>query len=66
MQRNVFALFGVVAVLLTATAVLTLSRATPFAAGIGTIRCYGVTGAIEPCDRRPLVVRTSLRNARSD
>ena len=52
MNRNVFALFGAVAMLLTATVALTLSRATPFASGIGTLKCYDVTGAIEkPCDR---------------
>jgi hypothetical protein len=34
MNRNVIALFGAVAVLLTATAALTLSRGTPFATGI--------------------------------
>ena len=34
MNRNVFALFGAVAVLLTVPVVLTLSRATPFASGI--------------------------------
>jgi hypothetical protein len=52
MNRNVFALFGAVAMLLTATVVLTLSRATPFASGIGNLKCYDVTGTIEqPCDR---------------
>jgi len=62
MKRNIFALFGAVAVLLTATAALTLSRGTPFATGIGTLKCYDV-GAIEkPCDRRPL----SVRHARLD
>jgi hypothetical protein len=66
MNRNVFALFGAVAVLLTATAALTLSRGTPFATGIGTLKCYDV-GAIErPCDRPPLIVRTSVRHARLD
>jgi hypothetical protein len=60
MNRNVFALFGAVAVLLTATVALTLSRITPFATGIGTLKCYDVTGAIEkPCGRQPLIVRTS-------
>jgi uncharacterized membrane protein len=67
MKRNVFALFGAVAVLLTATAALTLSRATLFAGGIGTLKCYDVTGAIEkPCDRPPLIVRTSARHAQLD
>jgi hypothetical protein len=52
MNRNVFALVGAVAMLLTATVALTLSRATPFASGIGTLKCYDVTGAIEkPCER---------------
>jgi hypothetical protein len=46
MNRNVFALFGAVAVLLTVPVVLTLSRATPFASGIGTLKCYDVTGSI--------------------
>jgi len=59
MNRNLFALFGVVAALLTATVALTLSRATPVASGIGTLKCYDVTGTNEkPCDRQPLV-RTS-------
>jgi uncharacterized membrane protein len=67
MNRNVFALFGAVAMLLTATVALTLSRATPFASGIGTLKCYDVAGAIEkPCDRQPLIVRTSVRHARLD
>jgi len=65
MNRNVFALFGAVAVLLTATVALTLSRGTPFATGLGTLKCYD--GAIEkPCDRPPLIVRTSVRHARLD
>jgi hypothetical protein len=61
MNRNVIALFGAVAVLLTATAVLTLSRATLLASGIGTLKCYD--GATEKsCDRQPLTVK----NARLD
>jgi hypothetical protein len=44
MKRNTFALFGAVAVLLTATMALTLSRAMPFASGIGTLKCYNLTG----------------------
>jgi uncharacterized membrane protein len=65
MDRNIFALFGAVAVLVTATVALTASRATPFASGIGTLKCYGVTGAIEkPCDQPPHFV--SARNTRSD
>ena len=65
MGRNVFALFGAVAVLLTAMVALTLSGAIPN--NIDPLKCYGVTGAIEePCDRPPVFVRTSLRNPRSD
>jgi hypothetical protein len=65
MKRNVFALFGTVAVLLTATAALTLSRGTPFASGIGTLKCYDIKGASEkPRDRAILIVRTSVRHAR--
>jgi hypothetical protein len=53
--------------LLTATVALTLSRVTHFASGIGSLKCYDVTGAIEkPCDRQPLIVRTSVRHARLD
>ena len=43
MNRNLLrpmALFGAVALMLTATAALTLSRATLFASGIGTLKCY--------------------------
>jgi hypothetical protein len=63
MNCNVFALFGAVAMLLTATVVLTLSRATPFASGIGTLKCYDVTGTVQPCDRQPPIIRTSVRRA---
>ncbi len=69
MKRNVFALFGAVAVLLTATVALTLSRATPFASGIGGLKCYDVKGGIEKCsgvDRPPLIVRTGVHHARLD
>jgi hypothetical protein len=60
MKRNVFALFGTVAVMLAATIALTLSRGAPFATGIGTLKCYDVRGAIEkPCDRPPLIVKIS-------
>ena len=45
MKRSL-GLFGVVAVLLTATVALTVSRATFSAGGIGTLKCYG-TGRIE-------------------
>ena len=49
MNRNVFALFGAVAVLLTATVALALSRATPFATGIGGLKCYDIKGGIGKC-----------------
>jgi hypothetical protein len=63
MKRSL-ALFGMVAVLLSATVALTLSRATLFASGIGTLKCYDIKGAIEkPCDRPPLIVRTTMRHA---
>ena len=48
MNRNVFALFGVVAVLLTATAALTLSRAT-LSEGGGNLKCYDVKGTEKAC-----------------
>ena len=47
MNRNVFALFGAVAMLVTATVALTFSRATPVASGIGTLKCYDVKGGTE-------------------
>ena len=63
MKRSL-ALFAMVAVLLSATVALTLSRATLFASGIGTLKCYDIKGAIEkPCDRPPLIVRTTMRHA---
>jgi hypothetical protein len=49
MTRNVFALFGSVALLLTVTLALTLSRATPFASGLGGLKCYDSNGKIEQC-----------------
>jgi hypothetical protein len=49
MTRNAFALFGSVALLLTVTLALTLSRATPFASGLGGLKCYDINGKIEPC-----------------
>jgi len=67
MKRNTFALFGAVAVLLTATMALTFSRAMPFASGIGTLKCYNLTGGTEKCsvvDRPPMIVLT--RHARLD
>jgi hypothetical protein len=48
MNRNVFALFGVVAVLLTATVALTLSRATLSEDG-GNLKCYDVKGTEKAC-----------------
>ena len=49
MQRNVFALFGVVAVLLTATVALTISRATLTAGGVGSLKCYDKGGIEKAC-----------------
>ena len=48
MSRNVFALFGAVAVLLTATVALTFSRATVSEGG-GNLKCYDVKGAEKAC-----------------
>jgi hypothetical protein len=63
MKRNGFPLFGAAAVLLTATLVLTLfSRATPFASGIGGLKCYDAKGELEKCsgvDRPPLIQNTT-------
>jgi hypothetical protein len=67
MKRNVFALFGAVAVLLTATVALTLSRVTPLGSGIGGLKCYDIKGGIEKCSVvAPLIVRTSVRHRRLD
>ena len=69
MKRNVFALFGAVAVLLSATVVLTLSRAAPFASGIGGLKCYDIKGTIEKCaavDQPLLIKRTSVRHTPLD
>jgi len=69
MKRKVFGLFGVVAVLLAATAALTLSRVTPLGSGIGDLKCYDIKGEIDKCsvgDRSPLMVRTSVRHTRLD
>jgi hypothetical protein len=49
MNRNVFALFGVVAMLLTATVALTVSRATLSAGGVGTLKCYNKSGIEKAC-----------------
>jgi hypothetical protein len=48
MKRNIFALLGAVAVLLTATAALTLSRAT-LSEGGGNLKCYDVKGTEKAC-----------------
>ena len=50
MKRNVFALFGAVAVvLLTATVALTVSRATLSAGGVGSLKCYNKDGIEKAC-----------------
>jgi hypothetical protein len=49
MKRNVFALFGAVAMLLTATVALTLSRATLSASSIGSLKCYDKAGIEKAC-----------------
>jgi hypothetical protein len=49
MNRNVFALFGAVALLLTATAALTLSRVTPLGSGSGGLKCYDKGGMEKAC-----------------
>jgi hypothetical protein len=69
MKHKVFGLFGAVAMLLTATVALTLSRATPFASSIGGLKCYDLKGEIEKCsgvDRPPVIERTSVHHARLD
>jgi hypothetical protein len=68
MRRCLFrpmALFGAAVVMLAA--IVAVSRATLSASGIGLLKCYDVTGGIEkPCDQPPLIVRTSVRDARLD
>jgi hypothetical protein len=49
MNRNAVALFGVVALLLTATVTLTLSRATVSADGAGSLKCYSTGGTEKAC-----------------
>jgi hypothetical protein len=49
MKRNVFALFGAVAVLLTATVALTISRGTLSVDGVGSLKCYGTGGIEKAC-----------------
>jgi hypothetical protein len=48
MKRSL-ALFGAVAVLLTATVALTLSRATLSAGGVGSLKCYNTAGIEKAC-----------------
>jgi hypothetical protein len=48
MNRKVFGFFGVVALLLTATAAVTLSRAT-LSEGGGNLKCYDVKGTEKAC-----------------
>jgi hypothetical protein len=58
MRRNVFALFGAVATLLTVT--VALSRTAPVADRVGNLRCYA--GAVEkPCDQPPLIKTSAAR-----
>jgi len=72
MNRNLLrpmALFGAVALMLTATAALTLSRATLFASGIGTLKCYDTKGGIERCsvvDQPPIIVKAIVHHKRLD
>jgi hypothetical protein len=47
MNRNVFALFGAVAMLLTATVALTFSRAT--VTSVGGLKCYNTSGIEKAC-----------------
>ena len=47
MNRNVFALFGAVAMLLTATVALTFSRAT--FTSVGGLKCYNTSGIEKAC-----------------
>ena len=49
MNRNIFALFGAVALMLTATAALTLSRATLSADSAGSLKCYDTGGIEKAC-----------------
>jgi hypothetical protein len=49
MKRNAFALFGAVAVLLTATAALTFSRVTLSAGSVSNLKCYDKGGIEKAC-----------------
>ena len=59
MQHKVFALFGAVAMLLTATVALSLSRATLSAGGVGSLKCYDNGGIEKACGT--LRCRRSMR-----
>ena len=48
-MKRTLALFGTVAVLLSATVALTLSRATLFAGDVGSLKCYDKGGIGKPC-----------------
>jgi hypothetical protein len=49
MKHSVFTLFGAVAILLTATVALTVSRATLTAGGVGSLKCYDKGGIEKAC-----------------
>jgi hypothetical protein len=49
MRRNLFALFGAVAVLLTATVALSISRVTIAGDSNGNLKCYSTGGIQKPC-----------------
>ena len=49
MKRNVLALFGAVAVVLTLTVVVTLSRVTVSTGDVGKLKCYDVRGVEKAC-----------------
>jgi hypothetical protein len=48
-MKRTLALFGTVAVLLSATVAVTLSRATLVAGGVGSLKCYDIGGIEKPC-----------------
>ena len=48
-MKRTLVLFGTVAVLLSATVALTLSRATLFTGGVGSLKCYDKGGIEKPC-----------------
>ena len=49
MKHSVFALFGAVAMLLTATVALTLTRVTLSDGGVGGLKCYDKGGIKKAC-----------------